>query len=62
MLPMTRRSKRELEHGINDLEVRAETLSVAELLSYETEKVSEDLGIVRIVETGELRQINRGQE
>ena len=35
-------------------------LTLVEVLSYETETVDEELGVVRIVETGELRRRGAG--
>lgn len=59
---MTRRSRRELERAVDELSGAdygdLEPLSLAELLSYETEVVDDEAGVVKIVETGELR--NRG--
>ena len=54
-----RRSKREIENAVEDLDEvdPPETrLTLVELLSYEIETVDEEAGIVRVVETGDLRR------
>lgn len=57
---MTRRSRRELERALDELSGAdygdLERLSLAELLSYETETVDEEAGVIRVVETGALRR------
>ncbi|MFC6823465.1 hypothetical protein [Halopelagius fulvigenes] len=56
---MTRRTRRRLEREIEDLEEEEYTpLTVCELLSYEFESVDEEAGVVRVVETGELREFS----
>lgn len=60
---MTRRSERELKNDIDNLRTSRSdipTLTLCEVLSYETEPVDGADGIVRIVETGELR--SRGSD
>lgn len=57
---MTRKSRREIQHVLDELTEEpgdVATLTLSELLSREHETVDEERGLVRIVETGELRRI-----
>ncbi|SFH05176.1 hypothetical protein SAMN04488063_0013 [Halopelagius inordinatus] len=54
---MTRRTRRRLESDLDALEDdEYAPLTVCELLSYEFETVDKEAGVVRVVETGELRE------
>jgi hypothetical protein len=54
---MTHPSERELKKELDELGGGdLEPLTLAEVISYETETIDEKRGIVRVVETGELRK------
>ncbi|GGN26919.1 hypothetical protein [Halarchaeum nitratireducens] len=57
---MTRRSKREIERRLDAIDDVEQCLSLCELLNHDLKTVDEDRGIVRIVETGELRKRGTG--
>ena len=55
---MTRHTRRSLERKLDELTETPDdvaTLTVSEFLSYEYETVDAERGLVRLVETGELR-------
>lgn len=57
---MTRRSKREIERRLDAIDDVEQRLSLCELLNRDLETVDEERGIVRLVETGELRKRGTG--
>lgn len=65
---MTRKSKREIERALEDIEdagpgaIEKGPLTLAEALSYEIETVHEDPHIIRIVEKNELRRLPESSE
>ena len=58
---MTRKSKRELERHLDDLEATHQRLTLAEAVNHDLETVDAEAGIVRLVETGELRKRGDGR-
>lgn len=57
---MSSPSKREVKRRLNDLSENdysdLDRMTLCEAISYDTETVDEEAGIVRIIDTGELRK------
>lgn len=57
---MTSTSKREVKRRLDDLDARdysdLDPLTLADVIAHDTETVDEEAGIVRVVDTGELRK------
>lgn len=57
---MSSPSKREVKRRLDDLDARdysdLDPLTLADVIAHDTETVDEEAGIVRVVDTGELRK------
>jgi hypothetical protein len=62
----TRPTRKEISRRLEDLTEEEygdlATLTLAEALSYETETVDKERGIVRVVDTGDLRRYGEGDD